>query len=52
MLGHTAKTLEEFKTMAEAERFDKLLLHKPVKKGSFLNLDRQGKILPKRYDSV
>ena len=38
VLGHVAKTPEEFKTMAEAERFDELLLRKPVKKGSFFNL--------------
>ena len=38
VLGHIAKTREEFKALADAEKFDELLLRKPVKKGSFFNL--------------
>lgn len=38
ILGHTAQTLDEFKTLAEAERFDELLLRKPIEKGGFYNL--------------
>lgn len=38
ILGHTAQTLEEFKQLAEAERFDELFLRSPVEKGSFFNL--------------
>ncbi|MDR2156955.1 MAG: class I mannose-6-phosphate isomerase [Clostridiales Family XIII bacterium] len=38
ILGHTAKTMAEFKKAAEAEDFQSLLLRSPIRKGSFFNL--------------
>ena len=38
VLGHTAKTLAEFRERVEKEEFDKLLLREPVHKGDFFNL--------------
>lgn len=38
VLGHTAKTLAEFKERVEKEEFEELLLREPVHKGDFFNL--------------
>ena len=38
VLGHTARTLEEFRSMVEQEQFDRLLLREPLDKGDFFNL--------------
>lgn len=36
ILGHSAKTLQEFKQMVEDKKWDQLLLEKPIKKNDFI----------------